>query len=365
MPVPSKVEGRAREKNGTVGTQNALPPNIRPRKIFRSRSLCFLPPTVFHPRENPSAIHGPRSPQCCRKHCGQKTKSQPYKPVIVFRSQKHRFFKHSKMVAIEEVNTEPSPSEERLLDAEEIEKVAETMTRPTAKMQLTSLAKKLRKESEALKRLEESQAKSGDQQQPQKPETVPPVVVAEPPRPLEVAPPVVSASAKYTPIDRFSFDAGEYNSQFITLYIPLPGVGSIPKDKISCDFTKDSFNLIVNELSGKSYRLFKDSLEKDIVPDKCKYIVKADKVVIKLAKVKGEYGSYDYWTKLTDPKKKDKKKADNPASSVMDLMKEMYDSGDDKMKKMIGETMMKQRNGELGNEMGMGGGLGDFKDSDF
>jgi hypothetical protein len=44
-------------------------------------------------------------------------------------------------------------------------------------------------------------------------------------------------------------------------------------------------------------------------------------------------------------------------------MRDMYESGDDKMKKMIGETMMKQRNGELNND-GMGGmgggGLGDF-----
>jgi hypothetical protein len=41
------------------------------------------------------------------------------------------------------------------------------------------------------------------------------------------------------------------------------------------------------------------------------------------------------------------------------LMKQMYDEGDDSMKKMIGETMLKQRNGELGKDP-VGGGDMDF-----
>ncbi len=35
------------------------------------------------------------------------------------------------------------------------------------------------------------------------------------------------------------------------------------------------------------------------------------------------------------------------STSIEILMKDLYDSGDDNMKKMIGETMMKQRRGEL------------------
>ena len=52
----------------------------------------------------------------------------------------------------------------------------------------------------------------------------------------------------------------------------------------------------------------------------------------------------------------------------MNMMKDMYESGDDSMKKMIGETMLKQRNGELNKDKddlmngGMGGmgGMGDL-----
>jgi calcyclin binding protein len=43
----------------------------------------------------------------------------------------------------------------------------------------------------------------------------------------------------------------------------------------------------------------------------------------------------------------------------MDLMKDMYDKGDDSMKKMIGETMTKQRDGKLGN--GLDQGMDDMK----
>jgi calcyclin binding protein len=76
--------------------------------------------------------------------------------------------------------------------------------------------------------------------------------------------------------------------------------------------------------------------------------------VLKLAKVKGEYG-FDHWSELVSKKTKLKGKGkEDPSHGIMEMMKEMYDNGDDKMKKMIGETMLKQRNGELGKDTGMG-----------
>jgi calcyclin binding protein len=264
-------------------------------------------------------------------------------------------------VVVEEEETPSIPaSQERLLDAQEIENVASTLKRPTARMQLESLAKKLRKEAAALKVVEASHSKTGEPLQSRTSPSPAPVVV-EPPKPVTkaAAPPVIapSSTAKYTNIDRFSFDAAGHNDRFVTLYIPLPGVGEIPKEQVTCEFHKAAFDLIVRNVKGKSYRLFKEHLEKDIVPDKSKFIIKADKILIKLAKVKGEYGSYDFWSKLTDQKRKEKKSS-NPAAGINDLMKEMYDSGDDKMRKMIGETMMKQREGSLDKSQDMG--LGDL-----
>ena len=50
-------------------------------------------------------------------------------------------------------------------------------------------------------------------------------------------------------------------------------------------------------LNGANYRLLKSPLEKDVEVEKCKFIVKPDRVTIKLRKVKGQY-SYDNWNDL-------------------------------------------------------------------
>jgi calcyclin binding protein len=269
------------------------------------------------------------------------------------------------MVEIEAVNDdEVLPSQERVLDAEVIEEAAAKMTRPTARMHLESLAKKLRRESDALRRVEKSKQQE-QQEQSAKESSSPaeaaagsttktasdPVAASQEtpaakPLPAAAAAPVPN-TGKYTSVDRFAFDAGG-SAAFVTLYVPLPGVGAIDRSLIHCDFTATSFDLVVNDLKGKSYRLVKDNLEKDIDPAKSKIIVKADKVLVKLQKIKQEYGSYDYWQQLTA--KKNRKEKDDPNKSIMNLMKDMYDEGDDQMKKMIGETMMKQQRGDLSKD---------------
>ena len=263
------------------------------------------------------------------------------------------------------------PSEERLLDALAIEEASKSITRPTALLQVQNLITKIKRDSQALKIAERNQARIDAGTLSIPPESS---IALPPESSVQVAsvkdlsircdesvlpksdPSIIVSNMtvpKYTAIDRFSFDAGGYNSAFITLYIDLPGIGALDKSQITCDFTSTSFDLVVNKFNGKTYRLFKDNLEKDINKEKSKYIVKSNKIVIKLAKVKSEYGSFDMWNQLTAKKKKQSsKKKDNPQDSIMDLMKDMYDSGDDNMKKMIGETMMKQRRGELDKNMG-------------
>jgi calcyclin binding protein len=286
------------------------------------------------------------------------------------------------MVAIEEIQEEVTPpSQERLWDAEEIEKLVSQLKRPTAKMQIVSLVKKLKKEASALKSIESTDTNDCVASTPviatkTNPSPVAPTPVSTPVVRLPVALPksigtTMSSSVTYISIDRFMFDAGGSGDKFVTLYLPLPGVGSAIQNKdeqIKCNFEKDSFDVSILDINGKNYRIKRDNLEHDIIPEKSKYIVKADKIIVKLAKIKGEYGTFDFWSKLTDPKRKEKKNnktASDPTGSIMSMMKDMYDSGDDSMKKMIGETMLKQRNGELNNDKmdsGLGGmgGLGDF-----
>lgn len=206
-----------------------------------------------------------------------------------------------------------------------------------------------------------------------------PPAASEPPPPAPPAPePLARAAATpklppglaYAAIPTFGWDAGEYNTPWVSVYVTLEGVGAV-KDQVQCDFAKDGFDLKVHGLAGKNYRLVKDNLEKDVVPEESKIVVRKDRVTIKLKKVKGEF-SYDSWTALTSKKKKAEKKKgqDDPMGGIMDLMKDMYQDGDDNMKKIIAESMMKAQAGGRGGAGGGGdassadlgglGGLGDF-----
>ncbi|CAM9418064.1 unnamed protein product [Chrysoparadoxa australica] len=161
-----------------------------------------------------------------------------------------------------------------------------------------------------------------------------PVGAPHPPAPIPVG--------AYKGVEKFGWDQGEYNSAWVTIYVTLEGAGRA-KDSTTCNFSKRGFDLKVEDLEGQKYRLVKDNLDKDIVPEDCKFIVKKDRIVIKLKKVKGEY-SYDHWTDLTQKRPKaaaSKGKKDDPMGGIMDMMKDMYDQGDDNMKKTIGESMRK------------------------
>lgn len=147
----------------------------------------------------------------------------------------------------------------------------------------------------------------------------------------------------YKPITSFAWDQDGFNGKKVFIYVTLKGVGTV-KDRVSCDFEDEGFDLKVMGLNGVNYRMIKKPLYKEVVPDKCKFKVKDNRIVITLRKTEGEYGT-DNWTELTESRSSTTKKAksDNPAAGIMDMMKKMYDEGDDKMKKTIGEAMLKSR----------------------
>ena len=157
---------------------------------------------------------------------------------------------------------------------------------------------------------------------------------------------VVPSSGTYIPIESFAWDQGQYGTPLVTIFVDLDDVGTV-KDKVNVTFTKSSFDLTVHDLKGKNYRLLKDNLDKDIVPEKSSFLVKKNKIVVKLQKVKGEY-SYENWASLTAKKKREEVEATkkDPMGGLMDMMKNMYEEGDENMKKVIGEAMLKSRNGE-------------------
>lgn len=165
-------------------------------------------------------------------------------------------------------------------------------------------------------------------------------------KPVEID---VRSAGPWKEITTFGLDLGGYDKPLITVDLRLKGVEALPAENVTCSFTEASFDCKVLGLDGENHRFMKTNLEKDIVPSESSVKVKKNHVIITLQKVKGQYG-YDSWTDLCAKGGKRKatteKKSDDPQDSIMGMMKDLYDDGDDNMKKIIGEAMYKARTGQ-------------------
>ena len=150
------------------------------------------------------------------------------------------------------------------------------------------------------------------------------------------------STGKWNPITTYGWDQSD---KFVTVYVSgLDGVGAIPKENVKCNFEEDAFDLTVKDLNGESYRLNVSNLDKNINVKKSKIKIKAARVNVMLRKVDGKYGP-DHWAELRSKKSKESKDRleKDPSAGIMDLMKDMYNSGDDKMKETIGKAMLESQ----------------------
>lgn len=146
----------------------------------------------------------------------------------------------------------------------------------------------------------------------------------------------------------------------------------IEKDNIESHFELRSFSLVLRRVGPKNlnYTLSISNLCKDIVPDNCTVNVSKTGVTVILAKDKTSVWSTLKAVKEEPNKKDDFPKMDkdaDPSSGLMNLMKHMYETGDDEMKQTIAKSMyesqQKQKSGEPGGmpDLGdMGAGLDDL-----
>ena len=97
------------------------------------------------------------------------------------------------------------------------------------------------------------------------------------------------------------------------------------------------------------------ALQHDIVPRESAYLVKKNHVILTLKKCKSGSMGYDHWTEIGGRKRSADKKSTSgggagnpkdPSAGIMDMMKDLYEDGDDNMKKVIGEAMSKAFTGK-------------------
>ena len=174
--------------------------------------------------------------------------------------------------------------------------------------------------------------------------------------------PIVKSGGKTKKITNYSW---EENLKYVKVYVRdiKTAEDVIEKENIDANFEERSFNVILRKVGpkGLNYSLTIGNLKKEISPEECKVVPTKTGVTIHLFKVKNSM-----WSDLKQSKeeKKDEmpkmdKDAD-PSAGLMNLMKHMYESGDDEMKRTIAKSMYEAQNKQATGEASKLPDMGDM-----
>ncbi|KAK9936784.1 hypothetical protein M0R45_013608 [Rubus argutus] len=146
----------------------------------------------------------------------------------------------------------------------------------------------------------------------------------------------------YVTLGSFSWS----NTDKVKIYIFLEGVD---REKMETEIKPTSIDIKLHDVQGKNYRCAIPKLHKQIVPEKCKVLVKPTRVVITLIKA-----SKENWLDLhfkEDKLKPNLDKEKDPMAGIMDLMKNMYNEGDEEMKRTIAKAWTDARSGKTADPL--------------
>lgn len=137
---------------------------------------------------------------------------------------------------------------------------------------------------------------------------------------------------------------------FYRIYVTsgVDGIGKHDKQAIDCEFQDNGVDLRVLSFNGKNWRLKISPLNNLIEPGASKLKVKSNSITLELKKANKKY-----WTDIKEKKKttsetsasstkkSDEPEAGDPGASLMNMMKELYENGDENMKRTIAESWTK------------------------
>jgi len=223
--------------------------------------------------------------------------------------------------------------EELQLDVEELNRLLQTAERTRVRSLITIEIKRC-----------EQQIMRGSQQRQQQ-------IVAEPADGHVLQSVAIVAPQKYyREISNYAWDQSD---KFMKIYVSLSGIegsDAITKDNIKAEFTDKSFRLRLENVADKNYQCHVGFLWGKIIPADCYHKLKSDSVLLMLKKAE-ERKTWAFVTEREgkeDKKKKSKLNTDtkekDPNEGLMSLMKQMYDDGDDEMKRTIAKSWSESRN---------------------
>jgi len=151
----------------------------------------------------------------------------------------------------------------------------------------------------------------------------------------------------YKDITSYGWDQSD---KFMKIYVSLAGLAGVTKDNITAEYTNNSFRLKVENVDGKNYQCHVGPLWAKIVPADCFHKLKTDNILVMLKKTV-EKKTWAFVTEREgkeDNKKKENLKpdiaTDDPSAGIMNMLKKMYDDGDEEMKRTIAKSWTESRN---------------------
>ncbi|ENN72666.1 calcyclin-binding protein [Dendroctonus ponderosae] len=143
--------------------------------------------------------------------------------------------------------------------------------------------------------------------------------------------------------------AWDQSQKFVKFYITLPKVNTVPAENVQCNFQEKSFELKIKNLENKDYVFSITQLLHAVEPKNSTYKVKNDLILINVAKKEDITWSHvTEWEKKASDKKMPSMDSDDksdPSASLINLMRNMYETGDDEMKRTIAKAWTESRNG--------------------
>ncbi|VDK68299.1 unnamed protein product [Litomosoides sigmodontis] len=134
-----------------------------------------------------------------------------------------------------------------------------------------------------------------------------------------------------------SVEAWDQSDRYVKLYLTIPDVHTVPHEQIAVNFTESEVEVNARDVSSKNYSLIIKGLLKTINPSHSSFKQKTNLLLIMMEK--NEEGNWKYLTKAEmQSKEKSTPKFDqksDPQESLMGLIKQLYDDGDDDMKRTI------------------------------
>jgi len=137
----------------------------------------------------------------------------------------------------------------------------------------------------------------------------------------------------------------DQTDKLMKIYVQLAGIENVPKENIKLDVKSKSFSLLVCNLNKMNHNLSMPNLLEEVDPTSSFFRVKSGNVIVTLKKKVPQN-----WSHLTGTEKKIKEdktpkldKDEDPSAGIMKMMKQMYDDGDDEMKRTISKAWTESR----------------------